>query len=88
MGNPLERMVDKTDLTLIGLAVGVTLAGTGMYASIEQVNTLKEAYEVSTPIPWAESYLSTLKTFFSVAKYSVPISAAVGYVGSKILKRM
>ncbi len=83
----LEKIIDKTDLLFIGIAVGLAAMGTGIYASIANVHSLKDAWEISTPIPWTESYWNTLKLFASVAKYSFPVSAAAGYIGSKILKK-
>jgi hypothetical protein len=83
----LEKIIDKTDLMIIGIAVGVAALGTGAYAAIANAHSLKNAWEISTPISWSDSYWNALKTFVSAAKYSLPVSAIAGYVGSKILKR-
>ena len=79
----LEKIVSKRDLIFMGVAVGLAAIGTGICAGIENANTLKEAFEISTPIPWSESYQNSWKTFFDVAKYTLPVSIIAGYSGSR-----
>lgn len=82
----LEKIINKDDLIFIGVAVGITAIGTGIYSSVVNIHTLRDAWEISVPFPWADSYWDSLKTFVSIAKYSIPISAVFGYIMSKIVK--
>lgn len=84
----LEKIFDKTDSVVTSLSVCAALVGTGIYAAASNINSFRDAVEITAPIVWSDSYLNSLKTFGSVALYSIPGSLAVGYMGSKVLKKI
>ena len=88
MGKLLEKVIDDEDLIVMGVTAGLTLIGTGIYAAFANINGVGDVVDISAPIPWSTTYLSTLKTFGEAVIYSLPTSAVVGYIGSKILKKV
>jgi hypothetical protein len=88
MAKLLRKIIDKDDLAVMGITACLTLMGTGIFAALANTKDVGDAVEISAPIAWSDSYSSALKTFGEVAMYSLPISITVGYISSKVLKRV
>ncbi len=83
-----EKICDTQDAAHVGIGAGVALLLTGIVAAATNIDGVADMVEITAPVPWADSYWNTLRTFAEMSLYTVPGGAALGYIRSKIYSSM
>ena len=79
----LEKIINHEDIKHIAWFSLAGFVGTAIYSSIGSSESIKDLLDISHNVWWREAYWKALKETLLNSRYSLPLSAGIGYVFSK-----